>query len=82
MVLNSLFNFLACRACHVTYRRQDTPFPMALTRCKICHKGYVPEILLSTTELPEELATIGNGVLIEAYGNDYQTKDIRLYILP
>ncbi|OAJ36509.1 hypothetical protein BDV3_001140 [Batrachochytrium dendrobatidis] len=57
---------LACRSSHITYRRNESPFPMALTRCGICRRKYVPEILLTTIELPSELETIGKGVFIEA----------------
>ncbi|KAJ2999533.1 hypothetical protein HDV02_002680 [Globomyces sp. JEL0801] len=58
---------LDCRSCHITYNRQESPFPLALTKCGCCKKKYVPEILLSTTELPPELKIIGNCVLIEAH---------------
>nr|KAJ3418010.1 hypothetical protein HK105_000483 [Polyrhizophydium stewartii] len=57
---------LACRASHVTYRRSESPFPMALARCAVCRKKYVPEVLLTTIEPPPELEIIGKGVLIEA----------------
>ena len=58
--------FLSCRASHITYKRSETPFPMSLVRCAICKKNYVPEVLLTTIELPSELETVGKGVFIEA----------------
>ncbi|KAI8930309.1 hypothetical protein BC831DRAFT_502422 [Entophlyctis helioformis] len=57
---------LACRASHITYRRNESPFPMALTRCNLCRRKYVPEVLLTTIEPPPELESIGKGVFIEA----------------
>ncbi|KAJ1332736.1 hypothetical protein BSLG_008365 [Batrachochytrium salamandrivorans] len=57
---------LSCRASHITYRRSESPFPMALTRCGICKRKYVPEVLLTTIEPPPELEMIGKGIFIEA----------------
>ncbi|KAI9357657.1 hypothetical protein DFJ73DRAFT_186947 [Zopfochytrium polystomum] len=56
-----------CQACHITYPRASAAFPMAFVKCGLCHKKYVPEILLTTMEPPPELRTIGKGVLIEAH---------------
>ncbi|KAI8908982.1 hypothetical protein EDD86DRAFT_206598 [Gorgonomyces haynaldii] len=58
---------LGCNACHITYSRHESPFPMAFNKCKVCGKKYVPEIALFTTEPPPELETIGRSVLIEAH---------------
>jgi hypothetical protein len=41
---------------------------MALSKCLYCKKHNVPEILLTTIELPKELKTVGEGRLIEAHG--------------
>lgn len=57
-----------CQMCHTSYPRKDAPFPMALSRCLSCKKHTVPEILLTTVELPKELKTVGEGRLIEAHG--------------
>jgi hypothetical protein len=41
---------------------------MALVRCRVCGKKYVPEVILSTAQQPPELETVGSRVLIEAHG--------------
>jgi hypothetical protein len=41
---------------------------MAISKCLYCKKHNVPEILLTTVELPTELKTVGEGRLIEAHG--------------
>ncbi|KAJ3023011.1 hypothetical protein HKX48_004634 [Thoreauomyces humboldtii] len=56
-----------CQACHITYRRDESPFPMSYAKCGLCRKKYVPEVLLTTIDPPSELATIGNGLLLEAH---------------
>ncbi|KAJ3324791.1 hypothetical protein HDV06_006099 [Boothiomyces sp. JEL0866] len=56
-----------CRSCHISYNSRDSPFPMALIKCGVCNKKYVPEVLLMTTEPYPEMKTIGNWVLIEAH---------------
>lgn len=67
-VKNESLKLLACRICHISYNRQESPFPMTFVKCKSCRSHYVPEILLTTIEIPDELEIIGNGVLVEAHG--------------
>ncbi|KAJ3090649.1 hypothetical protein HK102_003097 [Quaeritorhiza haematococci] len=57
----------ACQACHIPYRRHESPFPMSFVKCAGCSKKYVPEMLLTTVEPPPELQTIGKGILLEAH---------------
>lgn len=57
-----------CQMCHISYPKKDSPFPMAISKCLYCKKHNVPEILLTTVELPTELKTVGEGRLIEAHG--------------
>ena len=64
----AIIDRLDCRSCHISYKRQESPFPMALTRCGGCKKKFVPEVLLSTSEPPPELELVGSLVLIEAHG--------------
>ncbi|KAJ1560757.1 hypothetical protein HK096_007337 [Nowakowskiella sp. JEL0078] len=40
---------------------------MTLSKCSVCKKKTVPEVLLTTVELPKELEIVGKGVLIEAH---------------
>ncbi|KAI8610786.1 hypothetical protein BC830DRAFT_1069490, partial [Chytriomyces sp. MP71] len=58
-----------CQACHITYSRAESTFQqnMSFSRCGVCKRKYVPEIILSTIEPPFELETIGKGVLVEAH---------------
>ncbi|KAI9208468.1 uncharacterized protein BJ171DRAFT_207984 [Polychytrium aggregatum] len=56
-----------CQSAHISYRCQDSPFPMAFTKCASCKKRFVPEVLLTTVEPLMELETIGKGMLIEAH---------------
>lgn len=64
----AVYSLIDCASCHITYPRHESPFPMDLLKCDCCGKKYVPEVLLSTTEPPQELQLIGNPVLIEAHG--------------
>jgi uncharacterized OB-fold protein len=59
---------IACRSCHITYKKAESPYPMALARCRSCGKKHVPEVVLSTAQPPPELETVGSFVLIEAHG--------------
>jgi hypothetical protein len=56
----------ACAFTHIPYRRDSVPFPGRLTKCTMCYKKYVPELLFSTCELPEGAAIVGRGEIIEA----------------
>ena len=57
----------ACRACHVPYaRRARLPFPTRLAACGGCGRHAVPDFVLATAELPDELAVVGAGRLLQA----------------
>ncbi|KAJ3333792.1 hypothetical protein HDU76_003606 [Blyttiomyces sp. JEL0837] len=58
---------LGCQACHITYNRAESTFPMVFVKCGVCKKKYVPEIILTTMEPPVELETVGKGVMVEAH---------------
>lgn len=47
-------------------RRDSVPFPGRLTKCNMCAKKYVPELLFSTCEVPEGAAIVGRGEIVEA----------------
>ena len=55
-----------CSLAHIPYSEASVPFPMTLTRCGVCNKGKVADLLLSTLEPPPELEVIGQGGLIQA----------------
>eukprot|EP01080_Neovahlkampfia_damariscottae_P012301 gene12301-5884_t len=44
-----------CRMCHVPYNTKDSPFTMDLKKCRSCKKKEVPEVIISTIEIPKEL---------------------------
>ncbi|PVV04651.1 hypothetical protein BB560_000837 [Smittium megazygosporum] len=57
-----------CRMCHAPDDKHSFPYPMRYFRCGYCRKKSVPEIILSTSELPKELDIIqGEAALIEAH---------------
>eukprot|EP00761_Pharyngomonas_kirbyi_P012348 gb/GECH01012375.1/.p1 GENE.gb/GECH01012375.1/~~gb/GECH01012375.1/.p1 ORF type:complete len:1018 (+),score=197.21 gb/GECH01012375.1/:1-3054(+) len=55
-----------CSVCHIPFSRWSSPFSMRLVPCELCHRRYVPEILLSSAEMPPELPTVSHAQLIEA----------------
>ncbi|KAJ2881131.1 hypothetical protein IWW38_005838, partial [Coemansia aciculifera] len=59
---------LGCRMCHASHDRQSLPYPMRFFRCGYCQKKAVPEILLTTIDVPLELDVIdGESCMIEAH---------------
>ncbi|OMJ21161.1 C2 domain-containing protein 5 [Smittium culicis] len=59
---------LGCRMCHSPDDRITLPYPMRFFRCGYCQKSAVPEIILSTIELPTELNIIeGEATIVEAH---------------
>ncbi|KAI9332249.1 hypothetical protein BDR26DRAFT_921829 [Obelidium mucronatum] len=57
-----------CQACHITNSRAEAYQTNTIfTRCGVCKKKFVPEVILSTIEPPSELETIGKPVLVEAH---------------
>eukprot|EP01039_Chlorochromonas_danica_P008191 gene8189-9036_t len=56
-----------CTATHVPYNHNTAPFAfMRLVPCLLCKRKWVPETILSTTELPAGLPVRGKGRLLEA----------------
>jgi hypothetical protein len=56
-----------CGASHVPYNHNTAPFAfMRLVPCLLCRRKWVPETILSTTELPIDLTVRGKGRLLEA----------------
>lgn len=56
----------SCRCCHIPYKRKMAPFDMKFHRCSGCKKGFVPEIILSTIEPPQELQLTKKSMFFEA----------------
>ncbi|RKP15493.1 hypothetical protein BJ684DRAFT_18196 [Piptocephalis cylindrospora] len=56
-----------CRMCHVPRSgRHHSSFPVSTHRCGLCHRRYVPEIILATMDPPAELDVVTDGHLVEA----------------
>ncbi|XP_022241203.1 C2 domain-containing protein 5-like, partial [Limulus polyphemus] len=55
----------ACSLCHIPYSESSVPFPVNLTRCIVCRRHKVPDILLMTIE-PPSVPVCGKGCLIQA----------------
>jgi len=66
--LNETFKFPQsdCALCHIPYCEASVPFPIKLSRCNVCEKGKVPDILVTTIEPPAQLEIIGRGGIIQA----------------
>ena len=56
-----------CSMCHIPYSHRSPPFSMRLCLCNICGKRYVPDVLLSTVEIPHGVAVQGSGKLLEVH---------------
>nr|XP_047130969.1 C2 domain-containing protein 5 isoform X3 [Hydra vulgaris] len=56
----------SCNICHVPYNDADFILPVTLSRCLLCKQDKVPDVILSTIELPEDLPIIGSGCMIQA----------------
>jgi len=68
--LTSLFGgkpVLPCAILHVPFRHDAAAFAnMRVVPCGLCNSKWVPEVVLSTIEVPATLPVISHGVLIEA----------------
>jgi uncharacterized protein YbjQ (UPF0145 family) len=57
----------ACSVCHIPYNECNVPFRVTMRKCAVCRRGKVPDVLLTTIELPEGVSTTGKGCLLQAY---------------
>lgn len=56
-----------CSSIHVPYSHRLAPFSnLKLVPCLLCGKKWVPEVILTTVEPPENLPTRGSGVFVQA----------------
>ncbi|KXS11898.1 C2-domain-containing protein, partial [Gonapodya prolifera JEL478] len=54
----------SCQVCHIPYDRASSPFQIHCSRCRICKRHIVPDLLLATVEPPGDLNMSGNHVLV------------------
>eukprot|EP00736_Rhodelphis_marinus_P014184 Rmarinus@m.29539 len=59
-------NKRACRACHLPNATKDGVDRSSLAICRMCGERYVPEVLLTTIEMPDDFPCAGEGRLVEA----------------
>ncbi|XP_076763814.1 C2 domain-containing protein 5 isoform X1 [Xylocopa sonorina] len=55
-----------CSFCHLPYNETSVPFRVNVSKCTICKRARVPDIMFTTIELPEYLSTTGRGCIIQA----------------
>lgn len=56
----------ACNLCHLPYSESSVPFKVDVSKCAICKRAKVPDVLFTTIELPEYIPTTGRGVFLQA----------------
>ncbi|KAL7046610.1 hypothetical protein ACKWTF_002655 [Chironomus riparius] len=57
----------SCNICHIPYSRSSIQVGGAnIGKCCVCKRGYVPDVILATIELPDNLQVVGTGCLIQA----------------
>ncbi|CAG5115440.1 unnamed protein product, partial [Candidula unifasciata] len=55
-----------CSLCHIPYNPSSMPFEIQLSKCAICKKKNVPEVLFATVDPPENMLVCSKGCLIQA----------------
>ncbi|CAK9799317.1 C2 domain-containing protein 5 [Anthophora quadrimaculata] len=55
-----------CGLCHLPYNEASVPFRVNVSKCTICKRARVPDVMFTTIELPENLLTTGRGCIIQA----------------
>jgi len=55
-----------CSICHIPYNPSNLPFPIHLSKCAICRRRKVPEVLFTTLDPPVEMAIWSKGCLVQA----------------
>nr|XP_033334736.1 C2 domain-containing protein 5 isoform X1 [Megalopta genalis]XP_033334737.1 C2 domain-containing protein 5 isoform X1 [Megalopta genalis]XP_033334738.1 C2 domain-containing protein 5 isoform X1 [Megalopta genalis] len=55
-----------CSLCHLPYNETSVPFHVSVSKCAICKRARVPDVMFTTIELPENVAMTGRGCIIQA----------------
>lgn len=55
-----------CIICHLPYNQSTLPFHVNTKKCSTCKRGKVPDVILATIEIPDNLQIIGRGCLLQA----------------
>lgn len=56
-----------CSICHIPYAQNSLPFKATMSKCNVCRRHKVPDVLLATIELPDGIQVTGKGCLIQAH---------------
>ncbi|XP_031850241.2 C2 domain-containing protein 5 isoform X2 [Nomia melanderi] len=55
-----------CSLCHLPYNDASVPFRVSVSKCAICKRARVPDVMFTTIELPENVIITGRGCIIQA----------------
>lgn len=55
-----------CSLCHLPYSESSVPFKVNATKCAVCRRAKVPDVLFTTIELPENVPVTGRGCFVQA----------------
>ncbi|KAK9294842.1 hypothetical protein QLX08_010657 [Tetragonisca angustula] len=55
-----------CSLCHLPYNEASVPFRVNVSKCAICKRARVPDVMFTTIELPENVSMTGRGCIIQA----------------
>ncbi|XP_032676606.1 uncharacterized protein LOC116846631 isoform X2 [Odontomachus brunneus] len=57
---------LRCNLCHLPYCEKSVPFRVNVSKCAICKRARVPDVMFTTIEVPANIPTTGRGCFIQA----------------
>ncbi|KYM95122.1 hypothetical protein ALC62_14233 [Cyphomyrmex costatus] len=68
VVLNKLQqgSQLRCNLCHLPYSEGSVPFRVNVSKCAICKRAKVPDVMFTTIEVPANIPMTGRGCFIQA----------------
>ncbi|EGI69516.1 Uncharacterized protein KIAA0528-like protein [Acromyrmex echinatior] len=57
---------LRCNLCHLPYSEGSVPFRVNVSKCAICKRAKVPDVMFTTIEVPANIPMTGRGCFIQA----------------
>ncbi|XP_077280598.1 C2 domain-containing protein 5 isoform X3 [Temnothorax americanus] len=57
---------LRCNLCHLPYSEGSVPFRVNVSKCAMCKRAKVPDVMFTTIEVPANIPTTGRGCFIQA----------------
>ncbi|XP_024947797.1 uncharacterized protein LOC107274679 isoform X2 [Cephus cinctus] len=61
-----ILNQNGCNLCHLPYNEASVPFRVDMSKCAVCRRAKVPDVLFTTIELPENIPITGRGCFIQS----------------